>query len=1014
MADSTVAEQSMDSSLQLNSMSNNNNSDPTSSTVQPTSSSSPRDIVKSEDVEMSTVSAPQQQHLHSSPLSLKGNKNTNIMLGATPIPSQQQAHHLSMNPENNSLHHFQTDTNCHPLYSTSSSTATHIDPTLTTPQHHQYQHSPNGNTHGVGNSAFVQATLGPLSIPTSPSSFSSASLVPSSTTAAFMAMHGHNTSLMMDHMMLPNHRRNSVPTLTADMAEHRRKISAEEKTLHRQASWSNLSSNSMMLGSSGGYPSGTLSGFPDSITAPSSTASTTTATTSATATTHVDPTMMQFYRASSLGQQQQSQHGFHHQMLPSTTNSSACPSPMPESFMPGTALNTISSTSSSSLGLLSSFQNNSLDEDNNKNNNEDDDRLPHHQGVKIKRNNSVCSTTSMSSTGSTGSNSGNSNNKHLCKFPACGWSFKRYEHLKRHMLVHSKERPFVCGVQGCDKSFSRSDNFSAHLRTHSKKGSIHDDDGTMNEDGSESSVKQENSSDPLQGITATGSYVADGSDEYNRRDYSPPSSPFGEPSSMHGGDESYTMMSQNTGYPFSAGSTMYPLDPLENLSSMVPRFEPIRLDLKSVAPGDIHKQPYEDGTVNAAMLHPGGHGPDGESPHPTPMEHYEHFGFPSSISTHFMPMLHGGFSGLDQAGLHHHHQPQHHGHHHAHHHQLHHQPSLESTTSSYSSLPSADSSSSVSSFNQHGYHQDYHGFQFSNGMDTSSSPSSAADLHYSQQQHQQMVASPMTSVDPHHQQQQHPHPLSQQHHAHLHHPHPHHAHILQHHPHHHQQNHHHGGFPPMLHHSSPNSALPPHPLMSSTSPFSTPGLNEPLYSSSSASSSSTSLTGPRGTSSPSNVNGSPTSSTATATPANSTGSAGTGATATAVSTTTGSTTSGTGSSGGSSKHGGSGKHHTCNVIGCSKRFKRLEHLKRHIKTHTLERPFNCPYSTCTKKFSRSDNLSQHVKTHQRQMTKLQMKQRNQAQAQAQQQHQQQQQQVQQLAVLSSMGGNGSHRMMVEM
>ncbi|OAQ33074.1 hypothetical protein K457DRAFT_40729, partial [Linnemannia elongata AG-77] len=59
------------------------------------------------------------------------------------------------------------------------------------------------------------------------------------------------------------------------------------------------------------------------------------------------------------------------------------------------------------------------------------------------------------------------------------------------------------------------------------------------------------------------------------------------------------------------------------------------------------------------------------------------------------------------------------------------------------------------------------------------------------------------------------------------------------------------------------------------------------------------------------------------------------------------------------------KHHTCSEVGCSKRFKRLEHLKRHIKTHTLERPFNCPYTTCTKKFSRSDNLSQHVKTHAR-------------------------------------------------
>ncbi|KAF9134382.1 hypothetical protein BGW39_007260 [Mortierella sp. 14UC] len=73
----------------------------------------------------------------------------------------------------------------------------------------------------------------------------------------------------------------------------------------------------------------------------------------------------------------------------------------------------------------------------------------------------------------------------------------------------------------------------------------------------------------------------------------------------------------------------------------------------------------------------------------------------------------------------------------------------------------------------------------------------------------------------------------------------------------------------------------------------------------------------------------------------------------------------------------SAKNHCCPVSGCMKRFKRLEHLKRHTKTHTLERPFACSTAGCNKRFSRSDNLSQHIKTHQRQsMNKIHWKQRS--------------------------------------
>ncbi|CDO93313.1 unnamed protein product [Kluyveromyces dobzhanskii CBS 2104] len=47
---------------------------------------------------------------------------------------------------------------------------------------------------------------------------------------------------------------------------------------------------------------------------------------------------------------------------------------------------------------------------------------------------------------------------------------------------------------------------------------------------------------------------------------------------------------------------------------------------------------------------------------------------------------------------------------------------------------------------------------------------------------------------------------------------------------------------------------------------------------------------------------------------------------------------------------------------CDRRFKRQEHLKRHIRSlHICEKPYGC--HLCGKKFSRSDNLSQHLKTH---------------------------------------------------
>ncbi|KFY06457.1 hypothetical protein V492_08034, partial [Pseudogymnoascus sp. VKM F-4246] len=57
------------------------------------------------------------------------------------------------------------------------------------------------------------------------------------------------------------------------------------------------------------------------------------------------------------------------------------------------------------------------------------------------------------------------------------------------------------------------------------------------------------------------------------------------------------------------------------------------------------------------------------------------------------------------------------------------------------------------------------------------------------------------------------------------------------------------------------------------------------------------------------------------------------------------------------------KSHSCPIPTCGRLFKRLEHLKRHVRTHTQERPYVC--GVCRKAFSRSDNLAQHRRTHER-------------------------------------------------
>ena len=61
--------------------------------------------------------------------------------------------------------------------------------------------------------------------------------------------------------------------------------------------------------------------------------------------------------------------------------------------------------------------------------------------------------------------------------------------------------------------------------------------------------------------------------------------------------------------------------------------------------------------------------------------------------------------------------------------------------------------------------------------------------------------------------------------------------------------------------------------------------------------------------------------------------------------------------------GTTSKVFVCPLFSCGRLFKRAEHLKRHLRTHTMERPYQC--DRCHKRFSRSDNLNQHLRIHAR-------------------------------------------------
>ncbi|KII69496.1 Transcriptional repressor protein YY1 [Thelohanellus kitauei] len=56
-----------------------------------------------------------------------------------------------------------------------------------------------------------------------------------------------------------------------------------------------------------------------------------------------------------------------------------------------------------------------------------------------------------------------------CDFEGCGKKFSLDFNLRTHMRIHNGDRPFVCPFEKCGRKFAQSTNLKSHILTHSRE-----------------------------------------------------------------------------------------------------------------------------------------------------------------------------------------------------------------------------------------------------------------------------------------------------------------------------------------------------------------------------------------------------------------------------------------------------------------------------------------------------------------------------------------------------------------